>query len=113
MEKILVVNNDIDTMGLLKTWLERKKYKVIFTENKDDVRHIMRDFNPRVVLIDVLQGAVAEELKSDEQTRNVPILLMTGYTKNMQNTLSAADDVIEKPFNLDLLEKKIENLITR
>jgi CheY-like chemotaxis protein len=35
----------------------------------------------------VLQGAVAEELKSDEQTRNVPILLMTGYTKNMQNTL--------------------------
>ena len=69
-------------MSLLKTWLERKKYEVKYTENKDDVRHIMRDFNPGVVIVDVLQGAVAEELQSDQQTRNVPILLMTGYTKS-------------------------------
>ena len=28
MEKILVVNNDIDTMTLIKKWLEKKSYKV-------------------------------------------------------------------------------------
>ncbi len=113
MDKILVINNDIDTMSLLKTWIERKSYEVKYTENKDDVQYIMRDFNPHVVLVDVLQGAVAEELKSDTQTRDIPIILMTGYTKSRRNTLLAADDVIEKPFNLDLLEKKIENLITK
>lgn len=112
MEKILVINNDLDTMSLLKNWLERKKYKVKYTENKKDVPRIMRDFNPGIVLLDVLQGAVAEALRSDEQTRDIPILLMTGYTKSRENTSIAADDVIEKPFNLDLLEKKIENLIT-
>ncbi len=63
------------------------------------------------MIVDVLQGAVAEELKSDQQTRNLPILLMTGYTRNRLNTPLPADDVIEKPFNLQLLEKKIENLI--
>ncbi len=113
MDKILVINNDIDTMSLLKTWLERKSYEVKYTENKDDVQYIMRDFNPHVVLLDVLQGAVAEELKSNTQTRDIPIILMTGYTKSQRNILLAADDVIEKPFNLDLLEKKIENLITK
>lgn len=113
MEKILVINNDKDTMALLKTWLERKKYQVKYTESKEEVPHLMKDFNPRVVLVDVLQGAVAEELKSDQQTRNIPILLMTGYTKSRQNTTLPADDIIEKPFNLDLLEKKIENLISK
>ena len=113
MKKILVINNDKDTMSLLKTWLERKKYEVRYTEDKDEVSQIMRDFNPRIVIVDVLQGAVAEELKSDQQTRDVPILLMTGYTKSWQNTSLPADDLIEKPFNLDLLEKKIENLITK
>lgn len=113
MEKILVINNDKDTMALLKTWLERKKYQVKYTENKEEVPHLVKDFNPGVVLVDVLQGAVAEKLKSDQQTRNIPILLMTGYTKSWQNTSLPADDIIEKPFNLDLLEKKIENLISK
>ena len=113
MEKILVINNDKDTMTLLKTWLERKKYQVKYTESKEEVPHLVKDFNPRVVLVDVLHGAVAEELKSDQQTRDIPVLLMTGYTKSREGTSIAADDVIEKPFDLNLLEKKIENLITK
>ena len=95
MEKILVINNDKDTMALLKTWIERKKYQVKYTESKEEVPHLVKDFNPRVVLVDVLHGAVAEELKSDQQTRKIPILLMTGYTKSWQNTLLPADDIIE------------------
>ncbi len=42
MEKILVINNDKDTMVLLKTWLERKKYEVRFTENRDEVPHMIK-----------------------------------------------------------------------
>src|SRR5688572_7465893 len=105
MEKILVINNDIDTMTLLKNWLERKKYKVKYTESKEEVPRLIRDFNPNIVLVDVLQGEIAEELKSDQHTRNIPVLLMTGYTKNREGVTIAADDVIEKPFNLNLLEK--------
>ena len=37
MKKILIVNNDVDTLSLLKSWLERKEYDVKFTVyEKDD-----------------------------------------------------------------------------
>jgi DNA-binding response OmpR family regulator len=37
---------------------------------------------------------------------------MTGYTQRHKPLEVAADDVIEKPFNLSLLEKKIGKLIS-
>lgn len=114
MKKILVINNDYDTMTLLKSWLEKKAYKVKYTGNQEEVPDIMKDFAPELVMVDVLQKDVAEQLKADEDTRSVPVLLMTGYTlKAKKNTELPVDDTIEKPFNLPLLEKKIERLIKK
>jgi len=111
MEKILVVNNDLDTMTLLKSWLEKKAYKVKYTADREIVRELVKEFNPDVVLVDVLQKDVIDQLKSDEETRTIPVLLMTGYTVRQKIPQMPADDIIEKPFNLNLLEKKIEKLI--
>ena len=109
MKKILVVNNDFDTMSLLKSWLEKKTYKVKFTSNQKEVPKIMKEFAPELVIVDVIQKEVAEQLKTNKKTRSVPVLLMTGYTLRQMNQLPV-DDTIEKPFNLHLLEKKIERL---
>ena len=111
MKKILVVNNDLDTMTLLKSWLEKKSYKVKYTGEQDRVPNLVKEFNPGVVLVDVLQKDVIEQLKNDEDTSAIPVLLMTGYTVRQKNPQVLADDTIEKPFNLNLLEKKIEKLI--
>ncbi len=112
MAKILVVNNDFDTMTLLQVWLQRKNYMVKYTGDGEEVQHIVKSFNPDVILIDILRSDVAEKLKDNEVTRDVPLLIMTGYTipKNIIN-LDKANDTIEKPFDLTLLEKKIENLL--
>ncbi len=111
MKKILVVNNDFDTMTLLKSWLEKKAYKVKYTGSGEEVPVIMKEFAPELVIVDVLQKGVAEHLKADEHTRSVPVILMTGYTLRSKNNHLPVDDIIEKPFNLPLLEKKIEKLI--
>ena len=113
MKKILVVNNDFDTMTLLKSWLEKKAYKVKYTGSQEEVPAIMKDFSPQLVIVDVLQKDVAEQLKADQETRSVPILLMTGYSIRQQSNHLPVEDAIEKPFNLPLLEKKIERLINQ
>ena len=113
MKKILVVNNDFDTMSLLKSWLEKKTYKVKFTSNQKEVPKIMKEFAPELVIVDVIQKAVAEQLKINKKTRSVPVLLMTGYTLRQMNNQLPVDDIIEKPFNLSILEQKIEKLIHR
>ena len=113
MKKILVVNNDNDTMSLLKIWLEKKAYDVKFTGNHDEVYEIMNDFKPELVIVDVLQKEIAEDLKMNQNTHTIPVLLMTGYTLRQKSNESLVDDVIEKPFNLPLLKKKIERLIEK
>lgn len=114
MGKILVVNNDIDAMSLLKKWLERKKYKVKYTSNGEEVPDIVKEFAPDLLLVDVLHSKVAGELKTNEQTKKIPIILMTGYTISNENSNDVdVDDVIEKPFDLPLLEKKVEELLKR
>ena len=114
MKKILVVNNDIDTMTLLKSWLERKKYEIKFTGNGEEVIDIAKDFSPDLAIIDVLQHKAAEELKADEKTKHIPVIVMTGYTLPDQTKfITAADEVIEKPFDPKTLEKKIEKFLER
>ena len=113
MRKILVVNNDVDTMALLKSWLEKKTYKVQYTGSQEEVPAIIKEFQPELVIVDVLQKDVVEQLKMRKETRTVPVLLMTGYTQRQINTQLPVDDTIEKPFNLPLLEKKIERLIQK
>ena len=112
MDKILVINNDDDTMSLLKIWLERKSYHVKYTSSADNIPQLIKEFEPKVVLVDVLQKDVAEEIKKNEETCDVPLILMTGYTSRQTQLEVMVDDTIEKPFDLMLLEKKIERLIS-
>ena len=114
MEKILVVNNDFDTMELIKRCLERKKFEVKFTSNEDEVPGIIKSFQPDLLLVDVLQEMVAKKVRSNARTKSIPILLMTGYT-NTSRTFSKedVDDIIEKPFQPAVLEVKIRKLLTK
>src|SRR5687767_6559480 len=108
MKNILLINNDVDTMSLLKCWLERKSYKVKYTDSKEEVPEIIKEFVPHLVIVDVLQKDVLRNLKTYKETTSVPLLLMTGYTRRLEDDQLPVDDTIEKPFNLPLLENKIE-----
>jgi two-component system OmpR family response regulator len=114
MKKILVINNDIDTMTLLKGWLERKKYEVKFTGNGDEVPALVKKFSPDLVIADVLQHKAAEQIKAGDTTKDIPVIMLTGYTlQDQQKLVAAADDVIEKPFDPNYLEEKIEKCLKK
>jgi CheY-like chemotaxis protein len=113
MKKILVVNNDFDTMSLLKTWLEKKGFVVKFSGNSSMIKEIMKQFDPDLLILDILQNLVLDNIRADAETRDVPVLLMTGYTMRKYNKCFPVDDTIEKPFDLSLMEKKIYSLLAR
>jgi two-component system alkaline phosphatase synthesis response regulator PhoP len=114
MKKILIINNDVDTLNLLKGWLEKKEYDVKFTVNEPDVPDIINEFAPDLLLIDILQVKVLKELKSLVQSKEIPVILMTGHTLDDEHKfLNIADDVIEKPFQPKLLEKKIGKFLKK
>jgi DNA-binding response OmpR family regulator len=110
MKKILVINNDVDTMSLLQNWLQKKNYTVKFTGNPSEVPKLIKKFEPKLLIIDILQKDVIKQIRNDERFNDVPVILMTGYSYRQKADLPV-DDFIEKPFNLSLFEKKIAKLI--
>jgi DNA-binding response OmpR family regulator len=100
-------------MSLLKNWLEKKTYQVKYTSSQEEVPEIIKKFRPELLIVDVLQKEIIKQLRAHDETRFVPILLMTGYTTKQTNCFLPVNDIIEKPFNLNLLEKKIQRLIQR
>jgi DNA-binding response OmpR family regulator len=113
MKKILVVNNDFDTMTLLKNWLEKRAYQVEFTGNSDEVFTIIKKFDPDLIFIDITHSDLISTLKVHHENKFVPMLLMTGNTFREATRKLPVDDAIEKPFNLGLLEEKIETLLRK
>jgi len=112
MKKILVINNDLDTMNLLKDLLEKKEYKVNYTSNGKETVQLAKEFAPDLVLVDVQQRNVVNDLRQHPATANVPIILMTGYNWYEKHDVKV-DEIIEKPFLLEQLQHKIKNTLTR
>ncbi len=74
MNKVLVVNNDIDTMSLLQSWLEKKSFEVKYTGDPEEVPVLIREFKPHVALIDILQYEVTEKIKTPDEKLTIPVI---------------------------------------
>jgi ligand-binding sensor domain-containing protein/signal transduction histidine kinase/DNA-binding NarL/FixJ family response regulator len=68
------------------------------------------------VLMPVLNGyELCERLKSDERTSHIPVLLLTAlHSKEheIKGITTGADDYITKPFDLSVLQAKVENMLS-
>jgi ligand-binding sensor domain-containing protein/signal transduction histidine kinase/DNA-binding response OmpR family regulator len=75
---------------------------------------------PDIIVSDVMMPKLngiefCERIKNDERTSHIPIILLTALSskENIKTGLVAgADDYITKPFDIDLLETKVVNLLT-
>lgn len=104
---ILVVDDEDDLCEILKFNLETEGYHVDTASSGEEA--LEKDVaSYQLVLLDVMMGgmsgfAVARRLRSDERTRNIPIIFLTAKgTENDRITgfNLGADDYITKPFSI-------------
>ena len=117
IKKILVVDDDPDILDALQFMLEDAGYRVTTTE-KGEYAENLHDTNgglPDVMLLDVLLSGkdgrlICQKLKSQEETKHIPIIMMSAHYNARQSVTSVgADDFIAKPFETDELLEKIAN----
>jgi DNA-binding response OmpR family regulator len=120
VKKILIVEDQVDILYLLKKVLETDTRKIFTAECGKEAIEIAREILPDVILLDIMFPGgidgyeVARTLKKDQRTANCSIIVMTAKVQE-QDRIDAfdagADDFIGKPFNLADLKNRIAKFI--
>ena len=116
---ILVVDDFDDTRLLLRTWLQKKGFRVIEAENGNKAIAAAETSRPDLIIMDVempeLDGlAATRRIRQLEHLENVPIIAVSAYGADQyeDHALAAGcDEYVSTPFEPDELEKLIRSLI--
>ena len=115
-KKILVIDDELALVDMLKMRLEASHYEVITAlDGKTGLERAIKEV-PNLIILDIampeLDGfEVLEQLKKNEKTRSIPVLMLTakGDTNAIMESqeLKATDHLI-KPFDPDELLRLID-----
>lgn len=118
MQKILIIEDDINVRDELKELLLNSNYEVVaLTDFKNSLEQIL-NINPDLVLLDInipyLNGE--ELLKNLRKESNIPVIMVTSKNNEIDEVLSmsyGADDYITKPYNPTILLLRIGAILKR
>jgi DNA-binding response OmpR family regulator len=104
-EKILVVDDDVDTLRLVGLMLQRQGYQIIAASNGHQALSMAQSENPDLVLLDVMMPdmdgyQVAKELRSHPITSTTPIIMFTAKSQlddKVAGFDAGVDDYLTKP----------------
>lgn len=113
---IFLVEDNKEIRELITYLLERNGYKVESFERARDFYTEINNTQPDLIILDVMLPdgngiVICEGLKSDDKTRNIPVMLMSANAgiENMQR--SGAEDFIAKPFDINNFMNRVSKQI--
>lgn len=120
-DKVLIVDDDVQTLRLVGLMLERQGYKILATNNGEQALHIAHTEHPDVIVLDIMMPdmdgyEVTRRIRKDPETANTPILLFTAKTQvddKITGYESGADDYLTKPIHPAELTAHLRALLTR
>jgi len=125
--RIMIVDDHPHNIVLLKTYLKPTNFQIIEACDGIEALQKARSESPDLIILDVMLPGidgydVCTQLKADESTECIPIIMMT-VLNEVKDKLKAldlgADDFLSKPFNqVELIARvksllRIKNLIER
>ena len=118
---ILVVDDEEDILELVRYNLNKEGYNVETVQSGEDALERTRTLKPDLLVLDLmLPGmdgiAVCQALKSDAQTRHIPVLMLSakGEEADVVRGLElGADDYLTKPFSPKILIARIKAAFRR
>lgn len=118
-DKVFIIEDDLPALESLKNLLLISGFEV---EGKDTSKEIMKtakSFAPDIILLDLLMPGlggleVCQMLNSDEQTRDIPIIVLSAIANPADIKKAYGLGVVDyfaKPYIYSELEKKIRKFI--
>lgn len=120
-EKILVVDDDLDTLRLVGLMLQRQGYQIVAASNGAQGVEKALSEKPDLILLDVMMPdmdgyEVTRRLRKNPITSTIPILMFTAKTQIDDKVTGfevGADDYLTKPTHPTELQAHVRTLLAR
>ena len=119
-KRILIVDDEEDIVNLVRMILEDAGYSVAsVTDGRDVLKRVAADHFD-LILLDIMMPflsgwEVLEAMRSREETRNIPIALLTARASPREDNLPHPTDYcdyITKPFEPEDLLRRIDQILS-
>jgi signal transduction histidine kinase/DNA-binding response OmpR family regulator/CHASE3 domain sensor protein len=112
---ILIVEDDTIFAKMLLEFTRKRNYKGIVAVRGDVGIELANRYNPLAILLDIQLPVkdgwqVMEELKSNPNTRPIPVHIMSSLSVKRESLLKGAVDFIDKPVALEHMKQIFEKL---
>jgi DNA-binding response OmpR family regulator len=118
-KQILIVDDSVEYLNFMQLLLRAEGFDAEVAASVAAMEQQLESATPDLIISDVrMPGncafAVLDLLRSNEQTRNIPILLCTGAVQEVEERTGLLDsggiDVLFKPFDIEALLGRITQL---
>ena len=117
---ILIVDDHPENLLALESILENPDLNILKASSGNEALGVLLDFDVSLVLLDVQMPGMdgfetAELMRSNERTKNIPIIFVTAISKQRKHIFkgyeAGAVDYLYKPLDLEILKSKIQAFI--
>lgn len=116
---ILVADDDVEILALVTRNLRRMDATILEASDGEEALKIARREKPDLVVLDVMMPGmsgweVCRAIREDAGLNGTGVIMLTGIGERlneMTSPLYGADDHLDKPFDFEELERRVEKLL--
>ena len=115
--EILIVDDNKDICQLIESILLSEGYNVESCFNPLQISEIIKQTQPKLIITDLPMSGydgrtLTREIKENAETQHIKIIMMSAHPDAKKLSEKAGvDDFLTKPFEIDDLVTKVENLL--
>lgn len=117
-QTLLIVEDNADMRMFIKSIFQRE-FKIIEATNGEEGVYLATKYIPTIIICDLMMPIkdgieCSREIRENLRTSHIPILILTAKAEDTDvliATRTGIDDYVMKPFNPEILEMKVKNLI--
>jgi len=120
-KRILVVDDEIESLKLIGLMLQRRGYEIIAARSGTQALEKVKTGDPDLVILDIMMPdmdgyEVCRHIRADPATADLPIIMFTAksmVSDKVAGFQAGADDYLTKPVHPDELASRIEAILAR
>jgi len=117
-KRVLVVDDDVKTVELVKLYLNRDGYRVLTAYDGTEALRLAREGHPDLIVLDLMLPSIGglEVCRTLRDESDVPIIMLTAKTTDQDKLAGldlGADDYVTKPFSPRELAARVRTVLRR